>query len=63
MIFTIVTIIFLLLSFIVAMIAIDIEDFPRTAYGQTLSSIGFAISIPLVVLVLALDDVKLISGF
>ena len=68
MVFTIVTIVFLPLSFIAAFFAINIEEFPRTSDGSAslplgyvskyLFGIGFAVSIPLIVIALVLDDIK-----
>jgi ankyrin repeat protein/Mg2+ and Co2+ transporter CorA len=67
MVFTIVTIIFLPLSFIAAFFAIDIQEFPRNGDGSQrlhlsyvakyMFGIGFAISIPLVLVALSLDDI------
>ncbi|KAE8443266.1 hypothetical protein EG329_002054 [Mollisiaceae sp. DMI_Dod_QoI] len=66
MVFTIVTIIFLPLSFIAAFFAINITEFPRNGQGPSLPlgyvskylfGIGFAVSIPLIVLALRLDDI------
>ncbi|PNS14791.1 hypothetical protein CAC42_2020 [Sphaceloma murrayae] len=66
MVFTIVTIIFLPLSFIAGFFTINIRDLPRDAdsgfglpMGYVLKyifGIGFAISIPLIVVALSLDD-------
>jgi Mg2+ and Co2+ transporter CorA len=68
MVFTIVTIVFLPLSFIAAFFAINIEEFPRASDGTAslplgyvskyMFGIGFAVSIPLVVIALVLDDFK-----
>jgi Mg2+ and Co2+ transporter CorA len=68
MVFTIVTIVFLPLSFIAAFFAINIEEFPRNSDGSTnlplgyvskyMFGIGFAVSIPLIVIALVLDDIK-----
>jgi Mg2+ and Co2+ transporter CorA len=66
MVFTIVTIIFLPLSFIAAFFAINITEFPRNEQGPSLPlgyvskylfGIGLAVSIPLIVLALRLDDI------
>ena len=67
MVFTIVTIIFLPLSFITSIFTINIAEFPRNAEGSQdlhLSyvtkytfGIGFAISIPLILLALSVDDI------
>ncbi|KAL2063410.1 hypothetical protein VTL71DRAFT_5215 [Oculimacula yallundae] len=66
MVFTIVTIIFLPLSFIAAFFAINIREFPRTESGTSLPlsyvskymfGIGFAVSIPLIAISLSLDDI------
>jgi Mg2+ and Co2+ transporter CorA len=66
MVFTIVTIVFLPLSFIAAFFTINIKEFPRAKDGSAalplgyvskyMFGIGFAISIPLVVIALLLDD-------
>lgn len=66
MVFTIVTIVFLPLSFIAAFFTINITEFPRAADGSEslplgyvskyMFGIGFAISIPLIVIALLLDD-------
>jgi len=68
MVFTIVTIIFLPLSFIAAFFTINIEEFPRATNGSQnlhisyvakyMFSIGFAISIPLVLIALSVDDIR-----
>lgn len=68
MVFTIVTIVFLPLSFIASFFAINIREFPRTSDGNPsmplgyvskyLFGIGFAVSIPLIVIALLLDDFK-----
>ncbi|KAL1876715.1 hypothetical protein Plec18167_005123 [Paecilomyces lecythidis] len=68
MVFTIVTIIFLPLSFITSFFAINISDLPHDNNGQQglpLSyvakytfGIGFAISIPLIFLALSIDDIR-----
>jgi Mg2+ and Co2+ transporter CorA len=66
MVFTIVTIVFLPLSFIAAIFAINVEEFPKV--GGTVSlplgyvskymfGIGFAISVPLIAIALLLDDI------
>lgn len=64
--FTIVTIIFLPLSFIAAFFAIDIQEFPHNSNGPSLPlgyvskytfGVGFAISIPLVAIALNLGDI------
>ncbi|KAF2490162.1 hypothetical protein BU16DRAFT_145936 [Lophium mytilinum] len=67
MVFTIVTIIFLPLSFIAAFFTINIEEFPRLPDGtealplgyvsKYMFGIGFAISIPMIVIALSLDDI------
>jgi ankyrin repeat protein/Mg2+ and Co2+ transporter CorA len=67
MMFTIVTIIFLPLSFIASFFAINVQEFPH-ADGSTdlplayvakyIFGIGFAISIPLILLALSVDDIK-----
>lgn len=67
LVFTIVTIIFLPLSFITSFFTINLAEFPHDADGDTqlhLSyvarytfGIGFAISIPLIALALAVDDI------
>ncbi|CZT51947.1 related to ankyrin repeat protein [Rhynchosporium secalis] len=66
MVFTIVTIIFLPLSFIAAFFAINIREFPRSESGTSLPlswvskymfGIGFAVSIPLIAIALSLDDI------
>jgi hypothetical protein len=66
MVFTIVTIIFLPMSFIAAFFAINIQEFPKQDGQQSLPigyvskymfGIGFGISIPLIFLALAVDDV------
>ncbi|PBP25883.1 ankyrin repeat and protein kinase domain containing protein 1 [Diplocarpon rosae] len=66
MVFTIVTIIFLPLSFIAAFFAINIREFPRSGAGPSLPlgyvskymfGIGFAVSIPLIAIALSLDDI------
>jgi hypothetical protein len=66
MVFTIVTIVFLPLSFIAAFFAINVREFPRLdgqsslplAYvSKYMFGIGFAVSIPLVVIALSLDDI------
>jgi len=66
MVFTIVTIIFLPLSFIAAFFTINIREFPRLPDGtealplayvsKYMFGIGFAISIPMIVIALSLDD-------
>ena len=65
MVFTIVTIVFLPLSFIAAFFTINIEEFPTKNGSDSLPlgyvskymfGIGFAISIPLIVVALLLDD-------
>jgi Mg2+ and Co2+ transporter CorA len=64
--FTIVTIVFLPLSFIAAFFAIDIREFPHSAGNPSLPlgyvskytfGIGFAISIPLIAIALNLGDI------
>ena len=67
MVFTIVTIIFLPLSFIAAFFTINVAEFPRAADGSEslplgyvskyMFGIGFAISIPLIIIALLLDDI------
>lgn len=68
MVFTIVTIVFLPLSFIAAFFAINVREFPRAADGQGTSlplrwvakymfGIGLAVSIPLILIALSLDDI------
>jgi Mg2+ and Co2+ transporter CorA len=67
MVFTIVTIIFLPLSFIAAFFTINIREFPRLQDGtealplgyvsKYMFGIGFAISIPMIVIALSLDDI------
>jgi len=66
MVFTIVTIIFLPLSFIAAFFAINVREFPRDDQGMSLPlrwvakymfGIGFAVSIPLIAIALSLDDI------
>jgi hypothetical protein len=66
MVFTIVTIIFLPLSFIAAFFTINIKEFPHDAEGQNLPlayvskylfGVGFAISIPLIMVALLYDDI------
>jgi hypothetical protein len=66
MVFTIVTIVFLPLSFIAAFFAINIREFPRLDGNSSLPlayvskymfGIGLAVSIPLVVIALSLDDI------
>jgi hypothetical protein len=66
--FTIVTIIFLPLSFIAAFFAINIEEFPRSSDGSAslplgyvskyMFGIGFAVSVPLIAIALMLNDIK-----
>ncbi|KAE9368720.1 hypothetical protein N431DRAFT_63393 [Stipitochalara longipes BDJ] len=67
MVFTIVTIVFLPLSFIAAFFAINVREFPRLDGNSSLPlayvskymfGIGFAVSIPLVVIALSLDDIR-----
>ena len=72
MVFTIVTIIFLPLSFIAAFFAINIREFPRNDAGTSIPlryvskymfGIGFAVSIPLILIALSFDDcAELIRG-
>jgi hypothetical protein len=67
MVFTIVTIVFLPLSFIAAFFAINIREFPRAGDGsgslplgyvtKYMFGIGFAVSIPLIVIALLLEDI------
>ncbi|GAM89598.1 hypothetical protein ANO11243_076370 [Dothideomycetidae sp. 11243] len=68
MVFTIVTIVFLPLSFIASFFTINIDNFPRDAssnwaipmnyVSKYIFGIGFAISIPLVAIALSLDEVS-----
>jgi hypothetical protein len=67
MMFTIVTIIFLPLSFIASFFAINIEEFPHDNGSTNLPlsyvlkyifGIGFSISIPLILLALSVDDIR-----
>lgn len=68
MMFTIVTIVFLPLSFIASFFAINVAEFPHEQSGNTnlplsyvskyIFGIGFAISIPLVLLALSVDDIR-----
>ena len=68
MVFTIVTIVFLPLSFIAAFFTINIREFPKAPDGgdsmplsyvcKYMFGIGFAISIPLVIVALLLDDIN-----
>ena len=68
MVFTIVTIVFLPLSFIAAFFTINIREFPKAPDGgnsmplgyvcKYMFGIGFAISIPLVIVALLLDDIS-----
>jgi hypothetical protein len=67
LVFTIVTIVFLPMSFIAAFFAINIKEFPRTSDGSPslhlsfvakyMFGIGLSISIPLIAIALAVDDV------
>jgi len=66
MVFTIVTIVFLPLSFIAAFFAINVREFPHDGQGMSLPlgwvakymfGIGFAVSIPLIAIALSLDDI------
>jgi hypothetical protein len=67
LVFTIVTVIFLPISFIAAFFAINIEEFPRTSDGtpslrfayvaKYMLGIGLGISVPLIVIALTVDDV------
>jgi hypothetical protein len=67
MVFTIVTIFFLPLSFIAAFFTINIREFPRAEDGsgslplgyvsKYMFGVGFAISIPLIAIALILDDI------
>ena len=67
MVFTIVTIVFLPMSFIAAFFAINIRDFPHAADGSSaltlgyvskyMFGIGLAISLPLIALAFAVDDI------
>ncbi|RDW79267.1 uncharacterized protein DSM5745_06119 [Aspergillus mulundensis] len=68
MIFTIVTIVFLPLSFITSFFTINIAEFPQTAGSDSLSlsfvskyifGVGLAIAIPLILLAFAAQDFKL----
>lgn len=68
MVFTIVTIVFLPLSFIAAFFAINIDEFPRVSndapflplgyVSKYMFGIGFSVSIPLIVIALVVDDVR-----
>jgi hypothetical protein len=68
MVFTIVTVIFLPLSFIAAFFAINVETFPHNTQGnpelplsyvtEYTFGIGLAISIPLILLALSLDELS-----
>lgn len=68
MMFTVVTIVFLPLSFIASFFAINVQEFPHEPSGNTnlplsyvskyIFGIGFAISIPLVFLALSVDDIR-----
>jgi len=69
MVFTIVTIIFLPMSFIAAFFAIPIRDFPQTDGSPSLTlsyvskfmfGVGLAISIPLITVAFAVDNVGLL---
>ncbi|KAJ5490973.1 hypothetical protein N7539_002540 [Penicillium diatomitis] len=60
MVFTIVTIIFLPLSFIASIFTINMKDFHDLTLGyvaQYVFGVGFAISIPLILLALVVDDI------
>lgn len=67
MVFTIVTIVFLPLSFIAAFFAINVREFPRANDGSTslplsyvskyVFGIGIAVSIPMILIALLLDDI------
>lgn len=70
MMFTIVTIVFLPLSFIASFFAINVAEFPHDAQSGNTSmplsyvtryifGIGFSISIPLILLALSVDDIRL----
>ncbi|KAL1979537.1 hypothetical protein VTN96DRAFT_5584 [Rasamsonia emersonii] len=67
MVFTIVTVIFLPLSFIASFFAINVQEFPHADGNPNLPlsyvlkyifGIGFAISIPLIMLALSVDDIR-----
>ena len=70
MVFTIVTIVFLPMSFIAAIFTINIQEFPRGLDGSPALplayvtkwtfGIGFAISIPLIFLSFAVDDIAVL---
>lgn len=70
MVFTIVTVVFLPLSFITSFFSVDIAQFPRAGPGtdkipisyvaKYTFGIGFAISIPLILLALVVDDLGLL---
>jgi hypothetical protein len=70
MMFTIVTIIFLPLSFIASFFAINVAEFPHDSNSTSLPlsyvvkyifGIGFSISIPMIILALSVDDIR--DGF
>jgi ankyrin repeat protein/Mg2+ and Co2+ transporter CorA len=67
MLFTIVTIIFLPLSFIASFFAINVAEFPHDSISTSLPlsyvakyifGIGFSISIPMILLALSVDDIR-----
>ncbi|OCK85471.1 ankyrin repeat protein [Lepidopterella palustris CBS 459.81] len=67
MVFTIVTIVFLPLSFIAAFFAINVAEFPHSDGQQSLPlsyvakymfGIGFAVSLPMIFIALSLDDIS-----
>ena len=69
MVFTIVTIIFLPMSFLAAFFAIPIKDFPRDNGNTSIPleyvskivfGVGFAVSIPLITIAFAVDNVGLL---
>lgn len=65
MVFTVVTVIFLPLSFIASVFTINIEEFPHVGPGylhlsyvaKYMFGIGFAISIPLILIALSVDEI------
>lgn len=72
MVFTIVTAIFLPMSFIAALFAIPVREFPQASNGAPSLSFGFvskfvfgiglAISVPIITVAFAVDDLKLLVG-
>jgi Mg2+ and Co2+ transporter CorA len=70
MVFTIVTIVFLPMSFIAAFFAINIDDFPRSSAGgqglrlsyvaKYMFGIGLGISVPLIAVAFLIDDITLL---